>query len=125
MRLLLDTNALIWLVMGSDELSPEARRSIERDVAGVGISAISLAEIAIKATLGKLILARDFMTCVQGLGFASLPFDASHAGRLLSLPLLHRDPFDRMLVAQALVEGAPLVTRDAALGAYGVDLVLT
>lgn len=122
MRLLLDTHLLLWAMQDSPALSVAAREHLRRADA-VFVSAASLWEIAIKASLGKLEV--DGVRLEQKLtaaGFQQLPVNWSHTLKLRELPPLHRDPFDRMLVAQAMSEPLRLLTRDAGLAAYS-DLV--
>jgi PIN domain nuclease of toxin-antitoxin system len=118
MRLLLDTHVLIWWDEGR-RLSPEARRAI-RDAEQVFVSAASAWEVAIKLALGRLRPTRTVEEAVGESGFVELPVTFRHAARVASLPLVHRDPFDRLLVAQAEVEGLTLVTRDRAFEPYGI-----
>ena len=87
------------------------------------VSAASGWEVAIKAALGRLRIDEPFAVTVAADDFTELPVTLAHAARLQALPSHHADPFDRMLVAQAMVEGATLVTRDSALGAYGVPVL--
>jgi PIN domain nuclease of toxin-antitoxin system len=121
MRLLLDTHVLIWWDEGA-RLSREADRAI-REAEQVYVSAVSGWEIAIKTSLGRLRPKRTVAEAVADSGFEELPILLRHAEALTSLPAHHRDPFDRMLVAQALVEGLAIVTRDAALRPYRASLV--
>ena len=121
MRLLLDTHVLIWWDEGR-RLSPEARRAIH-DAEDVFVSAASAWEVAIKVALGRLRPTRTVEDAAADSGFVELPVTFRHAGRLASLPRHHRDPFDRLLVAQAEVEGLALVTRDAAFEPYGITLL--
>ncbi|GAB3200488.1 hypothetical protein GCM10027062_20210 [Nocardioides hungaricus] len=85
------------------------------------VSAVSIAEIAVKKSIGRLVVDDDFGQGIEGDGFIELPLTAAHGGRVASLPLLHRDPFDRMLVAQAQVEGATLITVDEMVKQYDVS----
>lgn len=121
MRLLLDTNVLLWASGYTDRLDAETRRLIEADENEVLFSAISILEIAIKARLDrpdfKARPLQVFDTALK-MGFAELQVRSDAAARVAELPLLHRDPFDRLLVAQAIVEPATLCTADTRLEAY-------
>jgi PIN domain nuclease of toxin-antitoxin system len=122
MRLLLDTHLVLWAMQDSPSLSADAREWINKADA-VYVSAASLWEISIKATLGRLHVDSEHLEHQLGAaGFIQLPVTWSHASMLRNLPPLHRDPFDRMLVAQALSEPLRLLTHDAALTGYS-DLV--
>jgi PIN domain nuclease of toxin-antitoxin system len=124
MRLLLDTHIFLWVATDSDKLGPEARRLLESADA-VYVSAASIWEIAIKARLGKIDAEPDcFADAIEACGFLELPVFARHGVKVSNLPLIHRDPFDRLLVAQAMVEPMRLVTADAHLKAYS-ELVVT
>jgi PIN domain nuclease of toxin-antitoxin system len=121
-KLLLDTHAVLWWQTDDRRLSAPSRRAIATaDI--VWVSAASGWEVAVKAALGRLRFEEPFAVTVAADDFTELPVTLAHAARLQALPTHHADPFDRMLVAQALVEGATLVTRDEALGAYGVPLL--
>jgi PIN domain nuclease of toxin-antitoxin system len=118
----LDTNIVIWAAMGSKKLSREATRAIER-AESVYVSSVSIWEVGIKATLGKLeIDVDDLLASLNGRGFEPLPVTWEHSRVFAGLPLHHRDPFDRMLVAQAMSEPLVLLTHDERLSEYG-DLV--
>ena len=121
MRLLLDTHVLIWWDSGS-AMKPETIEAIQ--VADqVHVSTASAWEISIKAALGRLETDRRLDDVVGGSGFEELPIRFSHAAAVRHLPPHHRDPFDRMLVGQAQVEGLTIVTRDAALTRYEVEIL--
>jgi PIN domain nuclease of toxin-antitoxin system len=122
MRFLLDTHLLLWSAARSRRLPKAARLLLEDPANEVFFSAASLWEIAVKSSLRK----EDFDVDVAVLrpalaemGFEELPVSGAHAERLASLPPLHKDPFDRMLVAQSLAEPLVLLTNDVALGEYG------
>jgi len=124
MNLLLDTHTFLWFIAGSDNLSQKARALIEDESNRVYLSAASLWEIAIKVSLGKLNLSEPFETFIpEQLDMNSvelLGISVSHASRVASLPFHHRDPFDRLLAAQALTEDIPILSADEVLDAYGV-----
>lgn len=123
MRLLLDTNALLWWRDGSPRL-PDRIGDIVRDPDNdIVVSIVSVWEITIKKTLGKLQFAEDFEEVMADEAFDLLPVTYPHLRRLADLPLLHRDPFDRLLIAQALAERVPVATADRNFAAYGVDIV--
>ena len=121
MRLLLDTHVILWFDSGA-RLSPAATKAI-REAAEVYVSAISGWEVAIKSALGKVTTTRTVAAACEEAGLLELPILLRHAELLQRLPMHHRDPFDRMLVAQALSEGLTVVTRDQAFAAYKVPIV--
>ena len=126
MNLLLDTHAFLWFVTGDVRLSRAARRALEADEAELTLSAASVWGLAIKAGLGRLSLpasVAEYVAEKVADGFAVLPVEWTHAAGVEKLPPHHRDPFDRLLVAQALAEDLPIVTNDPALSAYGVQVV--
>ncbi len=124
MKILLDTHAFLWFLMGDPRLTMGARNRIDQPTSEVLLSTASLWEIAIKVSLGKLKLARPFGELIpeqiDANSFGILGISVEHAELVSRLPFLHRDPFDRLLAAQALTEKIPLVSRDAAFDAYGV-----
>ncbi|HSV18503.1 MAG TPA: type II toxin-antitoxin system VapC family toxin [Casimicrobiaceae bacterium] len=119
MNLLLDTHIFLWFLADSRRLSAGARGQIQR-ADTVFVSAASVWEAALKTALGKLdVSADDLVAGIVGSGFSELPVRARHAIRVSALPALHRDPFDRLLVAQAIDEQLRLLTADAMLAPYG------
>lgn len=127
MRYLLDTHVWLWMLAAPERLGRAARSVIEDPANRLLLSAASSWEIAIKYAMGRLVLPaapeiyvpdRMRLTGVEGLAI-----EHRHATRVASLPAHHRDPFDRMLIAQAQVEGVAVVTADAALEPYGVEIV--
>lgn len=122
MKLLLDTHALIWW-FGGDRLTPRAKAAISDPDNLVYVSAASIWEMSIKQTLGKLEISGDFDKAVST-NFEPLPVTFPDARMAGELPPHHRDPFDRMLLAQAIRRGLTLVSRDPAFPAYGVSLLL-
>jgi PIN domain nuclease of toxin-antitoxin system len=124
LRLLLDTHALLWWLNDNDLLPPTARRAIARDGNEVLVSAASAWKIATKVRLGRLEsgadLARDFAGYLRRARFVELAVSVEHAVRAGLLPGPHKDPFDRMLIAQAQAENLPIVSNDTALDGYGV-----
>jgi PIN domain nuclease of toxin-antitoxin system len=119
MRLLLDTHAFIWWWQGSRKL-PARSQAVIASAESVLVSAASAWEMAIKTVLGKLRFAGAFGDAVDECGFTRLPVEFEHVEALRALPAHHADPFDRLLVAQAIVESATLVTHDRALESYGI-----
>ena len=124
MRLLLDTHALLWWLDGDRRLSLKARRAIASDSNSILVSAVSAWEITTKARLGKLPgaadVAADVAACVVGQGFLSLDITMLHAQRAGRLPGAHRDPFDRMLIAQSQMEDVALVSDDESFDKFDV-----
>jgi PIN domain nuclease of toxin-antitoxin system len=118
--LLLDTHALLWALGDPDRLSSAARSVLESRATPAYASAASVWEISIKRRSGKLTAPDDLIAQAEEAGFDSLPIAASHAWRAGELPLHHRDPFDRMLIAQALADGLTVVTKDPVFASYGV-----
>ncbi|MFD1192813.1 MULTISPECIES: type II toxin-antitoxin system VapC family toxin [Phenylobacterium] len=125
MRLLLDTHALLWWLAGDEALSHPARQAIADPANPVFVSAASLWEITTKHRLGKLpgvaAIAHDLEAVVADNGFEPLPISLRHGQVAGSLPGPHRDPFDRMLIAQAMGENLTLVSNEAAFDVYGVS----
>lgn len=124
MRLLLDTHVVLWWQTDDRRLGREARKAIAvADI--VWVSAVSGWEASIKAARGRLRLDEKFQFLIAADDFTELPVSLAHAERLRDLPPHHADPFDRLLVAQAMVEKATLVTRDRALEPYGAPVIWT
>lgn len=127
MRVLLDTHTLLWWLDGDRRLSRLARRTIADEANTVLVSAASAWEIATKVRIGKLPgavdVAADVAGCLSRQRFDSLDITVLHAQRAGRLPGTHRDPFDRMLVAQAQIEDLPVVTNDAVFDEFGVTRV--
>lgn len=123
MRVLIDTHVLLWAATEDvdtvdSKLSAEARQLLLDGANEIIVSAGTLYEIAIKVSIGKLPLPPEFPSMVEAHGYEILPIAARHLEQLARLPLRHRDPFDRLLVAQATVDGLILLTADAELFAY-------
>jgi len=125
-RLLLDTHILLWYLEGHPNLLQAQRQQIEDRRNQVAVSAVSLWEMTLKISIGKLDLMDDLAT-IEGIlrqqGIRILPIQTAHLQRLLELPFHHRDPFDRLIIAQALAEEMTLVSDDAAFAAYPVSLL--
>ena len=122
-RLLLDTHALLWWLGSDARLGAQARAIVTDARNEVFVSAASTWEIAIKRSLGKLSAPGGLDAIIGEEGFSPLPISLFHGQQAGSLPPLHRDPFDRMLVAQAQAEGLELLTVDARLAGYGIRLI--
>jgi PIN domain nuclease of toxin-antitoxin system len=122
-KALLDTHALIWALEGSRKLSRPARRFIESAQNEIIVSAASAWEIAIKKSLGRLSTPGDLAEAIDSAGFTRRPLGFAEASRLEYLPALHSDPFDRMLIAHALEEGAAIVTKDEQIARYPVRVI--
>ena len=124
MRILLDTRAFLWWLEDNAKLGPAAREAISEPENEVWVSAASAWEIAIKCALGRLVLKEPPETClpreIKKSGFRPLPISLAHALAVRKLPPVHADPFDRMLVVQARLEGLMLLTADRHLNRYGI-----
>ena len=127
MTVLLDTHAFLWFVLGDGNLPLQARVAIEDSANLVLLSPASYWEIAIKISAGKYRLNRSYEEFwrkgMQENPIGLLPVELRHTTKLLSLPFHHKDPFDRLLVAQALTEQIPLISGDPTLDAYGIQRV--
>jgi PIN domain nuclease of toxin-antitoxin system len=125
LKLLLDTHALIWWLAGDGTLSPPARSAIADEANDVAISAASAMEVATKFRIGKLpdaaLLAQDFESIVAEQGFAELAITVQHARLAGEMKIAHKDPFDRLLIAQALVEDMVLVSNEARFDGFAVQ----
>ena len=127
MRALIDAHVLIWWVLDLPRLSRECRRVLLDGENEIAVSVASAYEIVYKAEQGKLTLPEAPATYVQSRiaanGFTTMAIELAHAVRAGSLPRIHGDPFDRMLIAQAQIEGMPIVTADPAIGRYDVETI--
>lgn len=126
MKLLADTHALIWFAEGDEKLSAAARSALESVDNSLWISAASIWEMAIKISIGKLVVSgglANFRKSAEQGGIQVLDITGIHAERVAALPFHHRDPFDRLLIAQAELEQMSLVSQDEALDAYGVKRI--
>lgn len=122
MRLLLDTHAALWWLSDDTRLGEAAGRLLSDDTNQVLLSAAVVWEVAIKRSLGKLEAPEGFGGTLLAAGAQGLPVSVAHAAAVEHLPWHHRDPFDRILVVQAVAERATIVSRDAVLERYGVQL---
>ena len=122
MNLLLDSHALLWALHDPARLSPAARAVISDPQRTVYYSAASAWELEIKAAKGKLSMPDEWLDAAAKAGFVELPILASDAQRSARLPWHHHDPFDRLLIAQAVAHGLQLATRDPLIAAYDVSV---
>lgn len=120
MRILLDSHVVLWWLEDNTSLGVQSRAVIQ-DADEVFVSPVTPWELGIKRALGKLSMPDGLIDVLETVGFLSLPIRAEHAQRAPALPPLHRDPFDRMLIAQAQLESLVLVTADQALAGYEVE----
>jgi PIN domain nuclease of toxin-antitoxin system len=129
MRVLLDTQCWLWMASAPDRLTERARSLVETTDNELYLSAASAWEIAIKHSLGKLRLpeppTRYVPSRLDAMGITPLPIDHAHALRVDTLPRHHRDPFDRLLVAQSQIEDLPILTTDPVFGFYDVVTIRT
>ena len=127
MRVLLDTHTFLWFVLGDSKLSSTARQQIEDQQNDKLLSPASYWEIAIKISLGKYTLPQPYEQFMQKAisdnGFIILPVEVKHTAALTNLPFHHRDPFDRLIIAQAMVEQTRVISDDLAFDAYRVTRI--
>ncbi len=123
MKLLLDTHAYLWWLSDPGRLADEARVAVANPRNFVFVSAASILEIAIKQANGKLKMSEPPEAMLEPCRFRELPLKIAHAAALRDHPPVHKDPFDRLLAAQAKVEGMTLVSRDTVLSGYGVPVL--
>lgn len=121
MRALVDTHVVLWWLAGDPRLGQQHATIIKDSANTILVSAISISEIAVKASIGKLDVPTEMADILAGEGFALLPFTPEHAEALRTLPWHHRDPFDRMLVAQSLVEDLPMLSADPRIREYSIE----
>lgn len=123
MRLLLDTHALLWWLDSPERLTSAATAAIENTRNEVAVSAVNAIEISIKTALGKMTAPGDLEEQIVANAFTELALTVQHGAALRELPLYHRDPFDRMLIAQARCDGLTVITADRRFAAYDVPLL--
>ena len=123
MRLLLDTHMFLWWDRQPPRVPPALRAAIEDNTTQVFVSVATVWEIAIKRATGKLQFAASIIDTIEKLGFELLPITGPHAEHAGGLPRHHNDPFDRLLIAQAYLEGTVLGTQDPAMRSYGVTML--
>lgn len=126
MRILLDTHLLIWYLEGSESFSKPRRQRIVDANNDIFVSIASLWEISIKVSIGKLKISRSLSDVLQQLAdqtIAILPIKSGHVLQVATLPFHHRDPFDRMIIAQAQVEFLPVMTNDNVFASYGIKQI--
>lgn len=122
MRLLLDTHVVLWQLAGARRLGPHAERAVA-SATELRMSVVSFAEIGIKASIGKLTVPADLQDHVTATGVRLLGLSGAHGLRVADLPLHHRDPFDRLLIAQAIQDDLVLMTADERIRAYDVPVL--
>jgi PIN domain nuclease of toxin-antitoxin system len=124
-RILVDTHALLWFIDGDSRCTTTAREAIRTPNIARLVSAASIWELAIKSSSGRLGLPDEYLSLVTDEGFSFLPVDPEHAWASRSLPARrdHKDPFDRMIAAQALCEGLPVISADRSFDDYGVERI--
>lgn len=123
MNYLLDTNALIWYLLGNDKITTELLDTIQSNKNKVYFSSVNIFEISIKVSIGKLKIDDAYLNYLQKSPFIELQLNSTHALKLQSLPFLHKDPFDRLLIAQAKVENLTIITRDKIFKDYEVNIL--
>jgi PIN domain nuclease of toxin-antitoxin system len=126
MDILLDSHALWWFLNGSDKMPKATKDIIHNDENMIYVSIATIWEIAIKTSIGKLDFdggVDGFIEAIEDNGFSLLAVDPKHIKAVAGLPFIHRDPFDRMLIAQAVAEGMPIMTTDANVLKYDINSI--
>ena len=123
MNVLLDTHALLWWLDDNSSMSGKARKAIFNPDNIVFVSAVSIWEIRIKEALGKITIPKNFQAVLEEQPFEMLAITVDHAHALCMLPMIHRDPFDRILIAQARIEKLTIITRDGIFKKYRIPLI--
>ncbi len=123
MSLLLDSHALLWALHAPEKMAPQSVEAIRDRRRPVYFSAVSVWELELKANSGKIELPEDWVSAAMDAGFLELPVKSAEARASVRLPWHHRDPFDRLLVAQAMEHGLRIATRDALIAQYGVAVL--
>lgn len=126
MKLLLDTHAFMWFVNGDPMLGENAKKSIESKDNSNFLSVASLWEIAIKVNIGKLTLSKPYHTIKQQIEenyIEILPIAFDHTLQIVSMPIYHRDPFDRLIIAQAMAENMTVISKDANFEKYPIKII--
>jgi PIN domain nuclease of toxin-antitoxin system len=123
LRIIVDTHIYLWALADPERIAPGKRNELESLANTVYVSSISIAEIMIKASLGKLEFSFDPISCTEEMGFQPLNFSAADAILLRDLPFHHRDPFDRMLIAQSIAQKAKIMSDDRNFTLYDCDLL--
>ena len=124
MRVIIDTNVLLWWMTGSERLTPEWEDIMSAPSNTILVSSISVAEVGVKASIGKLPPTPEpIPEAMTVAGFEELPFTMAHGQALATLPWHHKDPFDRMIIVQALAEGLPVLTADRVFKQYGLQVI--
>jgi len=122
MGILLDTCVYLWILEDSDRLSPSIKQRLNGEYPRY-VSAISFAEIEIKRSLGKLTLPENYRETFDETGLTLLEYTAADSAPLLKLPFHHKDPFDRILIAQSITRSLPIATGDPVFGQYGIEVL--
>jgi PIN domain nuclease of toxin-antitoxin system len=123
MNIIIDTHIFLWALSDPRKLADERRSALEDLSNTIYVSAVSIAEMMIKASIGKLRIEFNPVEVAKESGFALLPFSAEAALLLKDLPFKHKDPFDRMLVAQSLAENYPIMTDDPQIALYSCQIL--
>ena len=123
MRIIVDTHIYLWALAAPERLTPEKRSELESLANTIYVSSISIAEIMIKVSLGKMAFEFDPVSCTEEMGFQPLNFSAADAVLLKDLPFHHRDPFDRMLIAQSIAQKTRLMSDDRSFTLYDCNLI--
>lgn len=123
MNILLDTHIFLWTLSSPEKIDPQRIREIETPVNRIFVSSISIVEIMIKASLGKLAIVFDPVEMIAKCGFEALSFTVEDAVLLKDMPWHHRDPFDRMLIAQSIANGYPIMSDDRKFADYACRMI--
>ncbi len=124
MNILIDTHIFLWLAAGElDNIGAERMKMLEDGANKIYLSSLSIAEISIKVSIGKLSFNGNILSVLKSMDIEILDFDRMSALRLMNLPFYHRDPFDRMIISQSLEHNIGIVTNDSKFGQYGCELI--
>jgi PIN domain nuclease of toxin-antitoxin system len=123
MNIIIDTHIFLWALSNPKRIDPHRRDELQTPTNTIFVSSISIAEIAIKASLGKLSAKFDAVKMIEMCGFEQLDFRCEDAALLRDLPVHHKDPFDRMLIVQSILNQYPIMTDDAKFGKYDCTII--